>query len=189
MKRKQYLFTEERKWEYGTIIVEDGICVIENEEGDMLLAESLPNAPVYIQLNGVWEKAGISSSFAVIRDGRRIPLSGGESIRYEKSIKRPLMALLDSLDDETFLAFLQHLRVFGLSVFDCVFSYNKGLFSGGSPEEEEGVSFYHFSNDEAQCALQHHYSRGSSSNDRFEWTASDGKRSIMYSAVQRDGTE
>lgn len=38
MKRKQLLYTEERKWEYGTILIEDGICLIENGEGDILLA-------------------------------------------------------------------------------------------------------------------------------------------------------
>ncbi|MCY9428985.1 DUF2777 domain-containing protein, partial [Bacillus spizizenii] len=31
---------------------------------------------------------------------------------------------------------------------------------------------------------QHHYSHDGT-GDRFEWTASNGKRSIMYSAVQR----
>ncbi|MEC1605892.1 DUF2777 domain-containing protein [Bacillus halotolerans] len=182
MKRKQFLYKDEQKWEYGTILVEDGICLIENQEGEVLLAESLQNRPIWIQREGKWEQADFQDKMVLICCGEDISLSGGECIRYEKSVKRPLMTLLDSLDDETFLAFLQHLHSFGLSVFDCVFSYNKEVFSNIS--EEQGVSFYHFSNDTAQCALQHHYSRGTA-GDRFEWTASDGKRSIMYSAVQR----
>ncbi|MCY8510686.1 DUF2777 domain-containing protein [Bacillus mojavensis] len=182
MKRKQFLYKDEQKWEYGTILIEDDICLIENEEGDVLLAESLQNRPIWIQREGKWAQAGFQNKLVLTCCGEDISLSGGECIRYEKSVKRPLMALLDSLDDETFLAFLQHLHSFGLSVFDCVFSYNKEVFSDIS--EEQGVSFYHFSNDTAQCALQHHYSKGAA-GDRFEWTASDGKRSIMYSAVQR----
>ncbi|KXZ18850.1 hypothetical protein AXI59_07210 [Bacillus nakamurai] len=180
MKRKQ-LFSEKNKWERGTLMIEDGICLVENGEGDILLAESLGNAAVFIKLDGKWQPARIQGDTAEVDSGGTIVLSGGEAIRYEKAVKRPLLALLDSLDDETFLLFLKHLHGFGLSVFDCVFSYNQAMFSG------EGVSFYHFSADDAQCALQHH--RGSSGkNDRFEWTASDGRRSIMYSTAKHGGT-
>ncbi|WP_161477169.1 DUF2777 domain-containing protein [Bacillus subtilis] len=182
MKRKQLIYTGERKWEYGTILIEDGICLIENGEGDILLADSLQHSPIWVHHKGKWEQAGFQDKLVLACGAENISLSGGERIRYEKSVKRPLMALLDSLDDETFLAFLQHLHSFGLSVFDCVFSYNKGVFSDTSAGQ--GVSFYHFSNDTAQCAMQHHYS-SEGTGDRFEWTASNGKRSIMYSAVQR----
>ncbi|MCY9431894.1 DUF2777 family protein, partial [Bacillus spizizenii] len=48
MKRKQLLYKEERKWEYGTILIEDGICLIENREGDILLADSLHHSPIWI---------------------------------------------------------------------------------------------------------------------------------------------
>ena len=132
MKRKQLLYTEERKWEYGTILIEDGICLIENGEGDILLADSLQHSPIWIHHKGKWEQAGFQDKLVLACGAENISLSGGERIRYEKSVKRPLMALLDSLDDETFLAFLQHLHSFGLSVFDCVFSYNKGVFSDTS---------------------------------------------------------
>ncbi|MEC2059930.1 MULTISPECIES: DUF2777 domain-containing protein [Bacillus] len=182
MKRKQLIYTEERKWEYGTILIEDGICLIENGEGDILSADTLQHRQIWVHHKGKWEQAGFQDQLVLACGEENISLAGGERIRYEKSVKRPLMALLDSLDDETFLAFLQHLHSFGLSVFDCVFSYNKGVFSNTS--EEQGVSFYHFSNDTAQCAMQHHYS-SEGTGDRFEWTASNGKRSIMYSAVQR----
>ncbi|ASF54609.1 hypothetical protein WYY_14280 [Bacillus velezensis M27] len=179
MKRKQ-LFSEKNKWGRGTLIIEDGICLVENDEGDILLADSLGNADVLMKRDGRWQPARICGGSAET-GADTIPLLGGEEIRYEKAVKRPLLTLLDSLDDETFLLFLSHLHGFGLSVYDCVFSYNQALFSG------EGVSFYHFSADDAQCALQHH--RGSSGkHDRFEWTASDGRRSIMYSAARQDGT-
>ncbi|WP_438421577.1 DUF2777 family protein [Bacillus siamensis] len=179
MKRKQ-LFSEKNKWGRGTLIIEDGICLVENDEGDILLADSLGNAAVLMKCDGRWQQAQIHGASAEI-GADTVALFGGEEIRYEKAVKRPLLTLLDSLDDETFLLFLSHLHGFGLSVYDCVFSYNQTLFSG------EGVSFYHFSADDAQCALQHH--RGSpGKHDRFEWTASDGRRSIMYSAAKHGGT-
>ena len=39
--RQKRLYAEKRKWIYGKILMEDGICLIENEEGDLLLVESL----------------------------------------------------------------------------------------------------------------------------------------------------
>ncbi len=146
MKRKQ-LFSEKNKWGRGTLMIEDGICLVENDEGDILLADSLGNADVLMKRGGRW-RLGTDLRRCGRNRRRHHPLLGGEEIRYEKAVKRPLLTLLDSLDDETFLLFLSHLHGFGLSVYDCVFSYDQALFSG------EGVSFYHFSADEAQCALQ-----------------------------------
>lgn len=62
MKRKQLLYKEEQKWEYGTILIEDGICLIENEEGDILLADSLHHGPIWIQHKGKWEQSRLSGS-------------------------------------------------------------------------------------------------------------------------------
>lgn len=33
--RQKRIYAEKRKWIYGKILMEDGICLIENEEGDL----------------------------------------------------------------------------------------------------------------------------------------------------------
>lgn len=76
MKRKQLIYTEERKWEYGTILIEDGICLIENGEGDILLADTLQHSPIWVHHKGKWEQAGFQDQLVLACGEENISLSG-----------------------------------------------------------------------------------------------------------------
>ncbi|NPC92142.1 DUF2777 domain-containing protein [Bacillus sp. WMMC1349] len=179
--REQRIYNEKRKWMYGTIIIEEGICLIENQAGDLLLIESLLSPGVYIQLEGEWLKTELIAPFAVTERFGQIQLTGGESIRYLKNVKQALSDFLSDLEDGQFYSLMDQLNSLGFSVFDCVYAYN-GLSFSAHPEMTKGVSFYQFSNDVKQCALQHHYERAEKKKDRFEWTTSDGERIVTISA-------
>ncbi len=76
MKRKQ-LFSEKNKWGRGTLMIEDGICLVENDEGDILLADSLGNADVLMKRDGRWQPAQICGGSAEI-GADTIPCSAGK---------------------------------------------------------------------------------------------------------------
>lgn len=181
--REMRIYEESRKWIYGTVIMEDGICLIENEEGDLFLFESLKSPAVFVKLDGDWVKAELFDQFAVTEKHGNIALTGGEALRYLKTVKQAFLDFLNDLDDGQFYAFLDQLNSLGFSVFDCVYAYNGLSFLTGA-ECAKGVSFYQFSTDVKQCALQHHYERNGERKDRFEWTASDGTRIVTISAYK-----
>lgn len=181
--REMRIYEEDRRWIYGTIIMDEGICLIENEEGDICLFESLRSPGVYIDLDGKWVKAELFDRFAATERGENIPLTGGEAIRYLKTVKQAFLDFLYDLDDGQFYSFLDQLNSLGFSVFDCVYAFN-GLSFSANPATEKGASFYQFSNDVKQCALQHHYERTGERKDRFEWTTSDGIRIVTISAYK-----
>ena len=62
----------------------------------------------------------------------------------------------------------------------------KGTFSVKIKKQKAGTVLYVTAadTDKKESKEAHHYS-SEGTGDRFEWTASNGKRSIMYSAVQR----
>ncbi|MFN2747058.1 MULTISPECIES: DUF2777 domain-containing protein [Bacillus] len=179
--REKRMYAEKRKWIYGKILMEDGICLIENEEGDLFLVESLISPGVFISIDGEWLKAELFDQFAVTEHSETIQLKGGESIRYLKTVKQAFLEFLEGLDNGRFYSFLEQLNDLGFSVFDCVYAYN-GLCFISEKKGAKGVSFYQFSNDLKQCALQHHYERNGDHKDRFEWTTSDGERIVTISA-------
>lgn len=181
--REMRIYEEDRRWIYGTIIMDEGICLIENEEGDICLFESLRSPGVYIDLDGKWVKAELFDRFAATERGENIPLTGGEAIRYLKTVKQAFLDFLYDLDNGQFYSFLDQLNSLGFSVFDCVYAFN-GLSFSANPATEKGASFYQFSNDVKQCALQHHYKRTGERKDRFEWTTSDGIRIVTISAYK-----
>ncbi|PAE64249.1 hypothetical protein CHH90_09980 [Bacillus licheniformis] len=181
--RQKRLYAEKRKWIYGKILMEDGICLIENEGGDLLLVESLNSPGVFISIDGEWQKAELFDQFAVTEKPETVKLTGGEPIRYLKTVKQAFLEFLNDLEDGQFYSFLDQLNSLGFSVFDCVFAYN-GLSFWPEKKDVKGVSFYQFSHDMKQCALQHHYERKEEWKDRFEWTASDGERIVMISTFK-----
>ncbi|WP_307893856.1 DUF2777 domain-containing protein [Bacillus swezeyi] len=181
IEREKRIYREKRKWIYGNILMEDGICLIENEEGDLFLVESLKSPGVFISIDGEWLKAELFDRFAIIERSETVKLSGGEPIRYLKIVKQAFLAFLNDLEDGQFYSFLDQLNDLGFSVFDCVYAYNSLCFSA-EKKDAEGVSFYQFSNDVKHCALQHHYERKDERKDRFEWTTSNGERIVTISA-------
>ena len=61
-------------------MIEDGICLVENDEGDILLADSLGNAAVLMKRDD-----GSRHGFAAVRNRRRHhPLLGGKKSVMKK---------------------------------------------------------------------------------------------------------
>lgn len=103
--RQKRIYAEKRKWIYGKILMEDGICLIENEEGDLFLVESLNSPGVFISIDGEWQKAELFDQFAVTEKPETVKLTGGESIRYLKTVKQAFLEFLNDLEDGQFYSF------------------------------------------------------------------------------------
>ncbi|MGE6630923.1 DUF2777 family protein [Bacillus sp. NPDC077027] len=161
-----------RKWSLGYLLLEDGHCLIEDQTGDVMMIESLPNQMIYLQEEDGWTKGELNGTTILQENGRFIDVQGGETIQYARSVPKGLLDLLLTLNEDVFNEVIIQLESFGFSVYDCIFSYFNQM-----QNVNKGVSFFQFSTDEANGALQYHIDR-SSGTARFEWTTADGKRHV-----------
>jgi hypothetical protein len=111
-------------------------------------------------------------------DKKIIGLLDGETIRIRKQLIYSLERLLDELKDEAFLYFFNTLNSLQFSIHDCIYCYNHLTFLNGN-EGASGVNFLIFDNEECICSIQHHFDYSSSHSDRFEFTLSSGKRTVI----------
>ncbi|MCI3987891.1 DUF2777 family protein, partial [Bacillus vallismortis] len=69
MNRTQPDKPQHRTWENGTIFIEDGICLIANGEGEILLADGLHHSPMWIQGQGKGGPGSVRSRVGVAGGG------------------------------------------------------------------------------------------------------------------------
>lgn len=110
-------------------------------------------------------------------------LKTNDTLRIQKKVPFALEYMLKESSDDSFLAFTAKLNALSFSIHDCIYSYNQMVFQDGKTDKR-GVSFFQFDNEEAICGVQHHFSRGSKNEDRFEFTTCTGKRAILTQMQQ-----
>lgn len=184
--RKKRISLEAGSCAIGYIFIEDGHCLIEDAAGDLFLPESI-NGCIWLKNGTAWVEGvlcGKNHEFQT-KDGA-LKLKGGEEISYPLSLLKPLEELLELLNDRQFELLLQELNRLGFSLFDCVYGFQPlSYLSLANQEGFSGAAFFQFANDSSHCSLQHHFRRGESVGDRFEFTLSSGKRSLIMETGEK----
>lgn len=103
-------------------------------------------------------------------------LQDGDIIRFYKELTITYQQLLEELPEGSFQGFIHTLNLLSFSLFDCIYCHNFLTFLT-KRESKQGVNTMIFDNEEQVCTVQHHFSRNPY-KDRFEFTLSDGTRSI-----------
>ncbi|MCM3595305.1 DUF2777 domain-containing protein [Metabacillus idriensis] len=152
-----------------------------NEEVSILQLK--PDETIEILLNDCWYTG------TYLTDGQlSVPmgihqLKTNDMLRIQKKVPFALEYMLKEFSDDSFLAFTAKLNALSFSIHDCIYSYNHMVFQEGK-NDKQGVSFFQFDNEEAICGVQHHFSRGSKNEDRFEFTTCTGKRALLTQIQQ-----
>ncbi|PCK22082.1 hypothetical protein CEY02_05115 [Bacillus pumilus] len=167
-KRMKHLQRCSQRWCNGYLVIENGHCLIEDEEGEIMLPESLQSSMVFFKENDRWTKGELLGSMILHENGQLMEVTGGEVIQYTASLAKGWLDLLMFVPENVFYQMIEHVEQLGFSVYDCVFS---------SFHPFHCVSFFQFSADTQSLALQCHH-ESAAGHIRFEWTTSDGHRSI-----------
>ncbi|MFE5472891.1 DUF2777 family protein [Bacillus safensis] len=157
-----------RRWCNGYLLIENGHCLIEDEEGEIMLPESLQSTMICLKENDRWTKGELLGSMILHENGQLIEVQGGENIQFTASLAKGWLDLLMFVPENVFDHILEQIEQLGFSVYDCVFSSFHSL---------QRVSFFQFSADTQSLALQCHH-EPAASPIRFEWTTSDGHRTV-----------
>ena len=167
-KRMKHLERCSRRWCNGYLLMENGQCLIEDEEGDIMMPESLQSSMICLKEKDRWTKGELLGSMILHENGQLLEVQGGEMIQYTASLAKGWLDLLMFVPENVFYQIIDHVEQFGFSVYDCVFS---------SFHPSHRVSFFQFSGDTQSLALQCHH-EPAAGQIRFEWTTSDGHRSV-----------
>ncbi|WP_342488274.1 DUF2777 family protein [Bacillus sp. FSL M8-0266] len=167
-KRMKQLERCSRRWRSGYLLIENGHCLIEDEEGEIMLPESLQSTMICLKENDTWTKGELLGSMILHESGQLVEVQGGEVIQYTASLAKGWLDLLMLVPENVFYEIIAQVEQLGFSVYDCVFS---------SFYSFQRVSFFQFSTDTQSLALQCHHD-SAAGQIRFEWTSSDGHRSV-----------
>ncbi|MGE6675110.1 DUF2777 family protein [Bacillus pumilus] len=167
-KRMKQLERCSRRWCSGYLLIENGHCLIEDEEGEIMLPESLQSTMICLKENDTWTKGELLGSMILHESGQLVEVQGGEVIQYTASLAKGWLDLLMFVPENVFYEIIAQVEQLGFSVYDCVFS---------SFHTFQRVSFFQFSTDTQSLALQCHHD-SAAGQIRFEWTSSDGHRSV-----------
>ncbi|WP_079508040.1 DUF2777 domain-containing protein [Mesobacillus jeotgali] len=177
--RSNLIEFQPRSFNAGTVEYINSQWVFFDEETDeAALVDEFIHQEVEVQRNNKWCKGFLLDNGNIQTGNEKISLIDQEIIRIRKQLIYSFERLLDDLNDEAFVQFLNTLNSLNFSIFDCIYCYNHLTFldheSGRS-----GVNFLIFDNEEYICSVQHHFDYFDIQNDRFELTLNNGKRTVI----------
>jgi hypothetical protein len=178
--RHHLLERQERALVTGMIeIGEDNeILFYDDSNEEVSLLQLHQNERIEILLHGSWYVGTYLTEGQLLIPMGNHQLKTEDTLRIKKKVPYALEYMLKELTDDSFLAFTAKLNSISFSIYDCIYSYNQMVFQDEA-DDKKGVSFFQFDNEEAICGLQHHFSRGSIQEDRFEFTTCTGKRALL----------
>lgn len=125
-----------------------------------------------------WRKGFLLEDGSIQTGKETLVLQDQERIKVRKQLVYSLERLLDELNDEAFVQFINILNSFNFSIYDCIYCYNHMTFLDQGLRRF-GVNFLIFDNEELISNVQHHFDYGETAADRFEFTLSNGKRAVI----------
>ncbi|CAM3658396.1 DUF2777 domain-containing protein [Mesobacillus zeae] len=177
--RQKLIEAQARAFHTGTVEYMNKQWVFFDEETDEAsLLDEYVHQEAEVLRNTFWIK-GYLLEDGGFREGASISqLENGETVRIRKQLIYSLEKLVEGLEDEALLYFLNTLNSLHFSIHDSIYCYNHLTFL--NPEKEaSGVNFLIFDNETQICSVQHHFDYGKKRVDRFEFTLSDGKRTVI----------
>lgn len=177
-KRLEIIPLQERSFIEGTIenIGDEWIFFDETNEEAFELEDLGQEIEIYI--NDHWEKGTLLDNTIVYITNDIHYLKNGDRIRYNKKLAYSFKTLIEELNDQSYLNFVNTLNNLTYSLYDCIYCHNFLLFLK-EKEIKEGMNVIVFDNENQICVVQHYFFRkGEEVNDRFEFSQSNGKRVI-----------
>ncbi|TYR79556.1 DUF2777 domain-containing protein [Priestia megaterium] len=176
---KQHALKEQpRSFVTGTVECIDSEWIFfedDNDEASML--NDIVNDSLELLIDTKWEKAMIVENHQLKTPNGTYSLRNGDKLRVTKKLPYAYEQLLYSLTKEAFLALTNHLNSLQISLYDCIYCHNTLCFLP-SGSDIKGANFIIYDNEEQICAVQHLFERGKHTVDRFEYTLSNGERSL-----------
>ncbi|MCM3586105.1 DUF2777 domain-containing protein [Mesobacillus maritimus] len=170
---------QDRSFETGTIeYINQQWVFFDEETEEASLLDHFLHQEIEISRTDCWLKGMLIEGGRVQCGSELFDLHDRETIRIRKQLIYSLERLLEQLQDEAFLYFINTLNSLQFSVHDCIYCYNHLNFL--NPKDRvNGVNFLIFDNEEEICSIQHHFDYSSTRNDRFEFTLNNGKRTVI----------
>ena len=169
---------QDRSYDVGTIEYNQQWVFFDDETDEASLLEQYIHQEIDVLRENIWRKGLLLDSSHLQCGSEIIVLKDRETIRIRKQLIYSLERLLDELNDEAFYHFVQALNSHHFSIHDCIYCYNHLTFLKAE-KRGSGVNFLIFDNEESICSIQHHFDYSSQHNDRFEFTLSSGKRTVI----------
>ncbi|WP_338780969.1 DUF2777 family protein [Metabacillus sp. FJAT-52054] len=177
--RKKLLHTQERSCMTGNICCFEGEWLFFEEDADEgKLVDTMDLSEMQVFNDGKWTHAIWLSEGKIKIESKELFLTDSHMIRIRRRLPFAFEQLLRSLDDDSFIRFTGELNQLGYSIYDCIYCYNHLLFTN-KKLKTACTSFYQFDNEDSICGVQHHCLPTDQILDRFEFTTSHGKRSIL----------
>ncbi|PLR97665.1 DUF2777 domain-containing protein [Bacillus sp. T33-2] len=150
----------------------------DEETEEAVLLEDLIHQEIEVMRQNKWQK-GYYLGEGTVQDGSDIiQLEDRETIKIKKQLVYSLERLLSEINGDTFVHFLTTLNSLNFSIYDCIYCYNHLTFQENA-DGISGVNFIIFDNEEMICSVQHHFDYYEHGSDRFEFTLSSGKRTVI----------
>lgn len=168
-----------RAFHEGTVeYINEQWVFFDNETEEASSLDDFVHQEVEIFRHNRWKKGILLENGKIKILNNIVLLNHQETIKIRKPLIYSLEQLLEEISDDAFYQFITHLNFLNFSIYDCIYCYNQLSFFSES-ERKEGVNFLIFDNQEDICNVQHHFYYDEKRNDRFEYTLSNGKRTIL----------
>ncbi|MGE8205188.1 DUF2777 family protein [Heyndrickxia sp. NPDC080065] len=179
LQRMQLIEHQSRAFLEGVIENINDQWVFFDEESDVAtMLEHYVDQEIEIYLHHKWIKGILEEDGRFTHKTETIFLLDKMKLRIRKQIVFSLDMLLDELEDEAFLQFINTLNTLEFSIYDCIFSHNHLSFLE-TTANKKGVNILIFDNGEIVLSVHHHFHYENEKKDRFEFTLSTGKRLII----------
>ncbi|WP_071459115.1 DUF2777 family protein [Bacillus massilinigeriensis] len=177
--RKKLIDAQERSFQTGTVEYMNKQWVyFEEETEEAFLLEEYLHEEAEIFREGSWVRGRIREDGTIGDLGHYYSLITGEKVKIRKKLIYSLEKLVECLEEETLLYFLNTLNSLHFSIFDSIYCYNHLNFLH-KDSTAIGVNFIIFDNGNDICSVHHHFEYRLKQSDRFEFTLCDGKRTIV----------
>ena len=177
--RSNLIEFQPRAFNAGTVEYINSQWVFFDEETEeAALVDEFIHQEVEVLRNNKWCKGFLLDNGCIQTGNEKLFLHDQELVRIRKQLIYSFERLLDELNDEAFVQFINTLNSLNFSIYDCIYCYNHLTFL----DYENGVSGVNFlvlDNEELICNVQHHFDYHEKQNDRFEITMSTGKRAFI----------
>ncbi|HAQ08244.1 MAG TPA: DUF2777 domain-containing protein [Bacillus bacterium] len=150
----------------------------DEETEEAALVDEFVHQEIEVLRNNKWRKGFLLDNGCIQTGNETLHLQDQELIKIRKQLIYSFERLLDELNDEAFIHFLNTLNSLDFSIYDCIYCYNHLTFLDNE-SGVSGVNFLIFDNEELISSVQHHFDYHTKQTDRFEITLSNGKRAVI----------
>ncbi|WP_174730764.1 DUF2777 domain-containing protein [Mesobacillus harenae] len=177
--RSQLLESQLRAFTEGSIEnINEQWVFFDDETEEALLLDDYIHQEIEVYRHNRWKKGLLLKEGKIQTGASLIDLTNNDPVRIRKQLVYSLERLLEELNEDAFLHFITTLNSLQFSIYDCIYCYNHLTFLAQS-EGKSGVNFIMFDNQEEIANVQHHFDYFDQQNDRFEFTLSSGRRTLI----------